>query len=435
MEVEFSRDKRESHDDLPGTDVPTSTSPDEQNGAHDTHGESFSQSQTAPLLSEGQREASSEDAPTTLDEMESKYAAYVRNDTYGTMGKGDISIREKALLVLALLIIVPIKIAILLTIVIAYYIICRICTLFRSPDQDEGEESYAEASVSPLRQEGEENNSHVTEPGLGDQIQETYAHMTGLRRSIIVHSGRLLSRAVLFVLGFYWIKVTYRQGGEGTEILKEEEIVEDRPGAIISNHVSYIDILYHMSASFPSYVAKRSVAKLPLVGLISKCLGCVYVQREDKRSDFKGVSGIVSGRLRAAHRDKDAPLMMLFPEGTTTNGDYLLPFKTGAFLSGTPVQPVLLKYTYRRFSPAWDTISGVRHVVLLLCQFINHLEVVWLPVYVPSEKEKADPKLYASNVRKLMADEGCLTLSDIGLPEKRIYHAFLNELLASKSLY
>lgn len=145
--------------------------------------------------------------------------------------------------------------------------------------------------------------------------------------------------------------------------------------------------------------------------------------------------GIVSGRLRAAHRDKDAPLMMLFPEGTTTNGDYLLPFKTGAFLSGTPVQPVLLKYTYRRFSPAWDTISGVRHVVLLLCQFINHLEVVWLPVYVPSEKEKADPKLYASNVRKLMADEGCLTLSDIGLPEKRIYHAFLNELLASKSLY
>ena len=44
-------------------------------------------------------------------------------------------------------------------------------------------------------------------------------------------------------------------------------------------------------------------------------------------------------------------------------------------------------------------------MVLLLCQFINHLEVVWLPVYVPSEEEKADPKLYASNVPKLMAVE------------------------------
>jgi lysophosphatidylcholine acyltransferase/lyso-PAF acetyltransferase len=47
-----------------------------------------------------------------------------------------------------------------------------------------------------------------------------------------------------------------------------------------------------MSASFPSFVAKRSVGKLPLVGLISKCLGCVYVQREAKSPDFKGVSGM-----------------------------------------------------------------------------------------------------------------------------------------------
>ncbi len=31
-------------------------------------------------------------------------------------------------------------------------------------------------------------------------------------------------------------------------------------------------------------------------------------------------------------------------QGTTTNGDFLLPFKTGAFLAGAPVQPVILKY-------------------------------------------------------------------------------------------
>ena len=49
----------------------------------------------------------------------------------------------------------------------------------------------------------------------------------------------------------------------------------------------------------------------------------------------------------------------LTAEGTTTNGDYLLTFKTGAFLAGTPVLPVILKYPYERFSAAWDTISGV----------------------------------------------------------------------------
>lgn len=52
-------------------------------------------------------------------------------------------------------------------------------------------------------------------------------------------------------------------------------------------------------------------------------------------------------------------------EGTTTNGDYLLPFKTGAFLARAPVLPVILRYPYQRFSPAWDSISGV----ILLKQF------------------------------------------------------------------
>ncbi|KAL2894622.1 Lysophospholipid acyltransferase LPEAT1 [Bienertia sinuspersici] len=113
-------------------------------------------------------------------------------------------------------------------------------------------------------------------------------------------------------------------------------------------------------------------------------------------------------------------------EGTTTNGNFLLPFKTGAFIAGAPVLPVILKYPYQRFSPAWDSISGVRHVILLLCQFVNYMEVMRLPVYYPSKEEKDDPKLYANNVRKLMANEGGLILSDIGLPEKRIYHAALN---------
>ncbi|GER41388.1 1-acyl-sn-glycerol-3-phosphate acyltransferase [Striga asiatica] len=95
---------------------------------------------------------------------------------------------------------------------------------------------------------------------------------------------------------------------------------------------------------------------------ICKCLGCIYVQRESKSSDFKDVSGVVNERIREAHQDKYAPKMMLFPEGTTTNGDYLLPFKSGAFLSKAPVLPVILRYPFHRFSPAWDTISVVlRH--------------------------------------------------------------------------
>ncbi|EYU45118.1 hypothetical protein ABFS82_03G055800 [Erythranthe guttata] len=337
----------------------------------------------------------------TIEEMEQKYAAYVRHDVYGTMGRAELPLTEKILLGLGLVLLLPIRVVAGTIVLVSYYLICRVCTAFLAPNTEDE--------------------------------QEDYAHMGGWRRAVIIQSGRFLSRVLLFVFGFYWIVET-RRNNEIEEQLDNETTSGDqsqtedleRPGAIISNHVSYLDILYHMSSSFPSFVAKRSVAKLPLVGLISKCLGCVYVQRELKASNFKGVSGVVNDRIREAHQSPFAPKMMLFPEGTTTNGDYLLPFKTGAFLAKAPVLPVILRYPYHRFSPAWDSISGVRHVVLLLSQFVNHIEVTRLPVYHPSEQEREDPKLYAENVRKLMSHEGNLIRSDIGLPEKRIYHAALN---------
>ncbi|OMO87623.1 Phospholipid/glycerol acyltransferase [Corchorus capsularis] len=339
--------------------------------------------------------SSSED----IQELEKKFAAYVRNDVYGTMGRGKLPLKEKLLLGIALVTLLPLRIILGMAVLVLYYLICKICTLFLAPNRE-------------------------------DEQQEDYAHMGGWRRAVIVSTGRFLSRALLFIVGFYWINESHRDSAntqensktEGTNQSEEKE----RPGAIISNHVSYLDILYHMSSSFPSFVAKRSVAKIPLIGLISKCLGCVYVQRESKSSDFKGVAGVVTERVREAHQNKSAPMMMLFPEGTTTNGDFLLPFKTGAFLASAPVLPVILRYPYQRFSPAWDTISGVRHVIFLLCQFVNHMEVTRLPVYYPSQQEKDDSKLYANNVRRLMASEGNLILSDIGLAEKRIYHAALN---------
>ncbi|KAF3518365.1 hypothetical protein DY000_02062122 [Brassica cretica] len=394
---------------------------------------------------------SESDVSAAIEELDKKFAPFARTDLYGTMGLGPFPTAEKVKLAVAMVTLVPVRFILAMSILLLYYLVCRVFTLFSSPYRGGEEEEEEEG---------------------GGVVQEDYAHMGGWRRVVIVRCGRFLSRVLLFVFGFYWIpescpdrdsaadsnpKTSSSEDGpylrykakfhyvceelvdlwvwignlkvsdfviaENGETDKEEP---ERPGVIVSNHVSYLDILYHMSASFPSFVAKRSVGKLPLVGLISKCLGCVYVQREAKSPDFKGVSGTVNERVREAHRNKSAPTIMLFPEGTTTNGDYLLQFKTGAFLAGTPVLPVILKYPYERFSVAWDTISGARHIIFLLCQFVNHLEVIRLPVYYPSQEEKDNPKLYASNVRRLMATEGNLSLSDLGLGDKRIYHATLN---------
>ncbi|KAF0925833.1 hypothetical protein E2562_018475 [Oryza meyeriana var. granulata] len=339
--------------------------------------------------------------PESVEELDRRYAPYARRDAYGTMGRGPLGAAEAARLAVGAAVLFPLRLVAGLLVLVAYYLVCRVCTL-RVEEEREG--------------------------GAGEGEGEGYARLEGWRREGVVRCGRALARTMLFVFGFYWIREHDCRLPDAEDEHQEQSKELGRPGALVSNHVSYVDILYHMSSSFPSFVAKRSVARLPMVGLISKCLGCIFVQRESKTSDFKGVSGAVTERIQRAHQ-QNSPMMLLFPEGTTTNGDYLLPFKTGAFLAKAPVKPVILRYPYKRFSPAWDSMSGARHVFLLLCQFVNNLEVIHLPVYYPSEQEKEDPKLYANNVRKLMAVEGNLILSDLGLSEKRVYHAALNGLL------
>lgn len=116
----------------------------------------------------------------SIEELEKKFAAYVRRDAYGTMGRGELPMKEKVLLGLALVTVVPIRVVVGMSILVFYYLICRIFTLFSAPNRED------------------------------DQGQEDYAHMGGWKRTVIVQCGRFLSRAMLFASGFYWISETYR---------------------------------------------------------------------------------------------------------------------------------------------------------------------------------------------------------------------------------
>ena len=113
------------------------------------------------------------------DDIHLKYAPFSRRDAYGTMGRGELPWMEKVLLGMALITIVPIRVVFGMSLLFLYYMICRICTLLYDPNRETDE-------------------------------QEDYAHMVGWRRSVIVWSGRFVSRAMLFVLGFYWISEVNR---------------------------------------------------------------------------------------------------------------------------------------------------------------------------------------------------------------------------------
>ena len=64
---------------------------------------------------------------------------------------------------------------------------------------------------------------------------------------------------------------------------------------------------------------------------------------------------------------KKFPSLMIFPEGTTTNGKYLISFKKGAFMNMFPIKIFCIKYDVRNFNPALDTIDSLYHLILCLC--------------------------------------------------------------------
>lgn len=111
----------------------------------------------------------------------------------------------------------------------------------------------------------------------------------------------------------------------------------------IANHVSWIDIPAIAGASGTAFVAKAEVAEAPLVGWLARLNRTVFVRREARL----GVAAQINA-LREALADNWA--VAVFPEGTTTDGQSLLPFKTSmlAVLEPPPpgvlVQPVLLDY-------------------------------------------------------------------------------------------
>lgn len=113
------------------------------------------------------------------------------------------------------------------------------------------------------------------------------------------------------------------------------------PCVVAANHMSYLDPIAIGSVLPLSAVAKSEVTRWPAVGQAIEELGVLFVRRGD------AMSGALA--LRRAIRVLEAGVpILVFPEGTTTFGDDVLPFSRGAFgiarLLRVPVVPVTLRY-------------------------------------------------------------------------------------------
>jgi 1-acyl-sn-glycerol-3-phosphate acyltransferase len=113
-------------------------------------------------------------------------------------------------------------------------------------------------------------------------------------------------------------------------------------GAVISNHLSYVDIVVFAAVHPCVFVSKAEVASVPVLGWMTTMSGTVYVARG------RGGSALKARKAMEAVVDAGLPVVF-FPEGTTSNGSGLLKFHSGllaqAMGSSGPITAAHIRYS------------------------------------------------------------------------------------------
>ncbi|CAH1448021.1 lysophospholipid acyltransferase LPEAT2 [Lactuca sativa] len=219
---------------------------------------------------------------------------------------------------------------------------------------------------------------------------------------------RLCARGILFSFGYHWIQV------------KGKPAPRDAAPIIVANHVSYIDPIYFFYECSPTIVASESHDSMPFVGTIIRAMQVIYVNRFSYQSRKHAVNEI----KRKASGSR-FPRLLLFPEGTTTNGRQLISFQLGAFIPGYSIQPVVLRYPHIHFDQSWGHIALAKLMFRMFMQFHNFMEVEYLPVMSPSQHHKESAARFAERTGRAMAS---------ALNVVQTYHSFADYALLSKAV-
>lgn len=194
--------------------------------------------------------------------------------------------------------------------------------------------------------------------------------LCGLGRPVTPHITRFVCRNALRILGLR-LKVTGRP--------------MRRKGAVVANHSSWLDIFVLNASKRIYFVSKSEVAGWPGIGWLARATGTVFIERNPARA--REQTEMFRDRLLAGHK------LLFFPEGTSTDGLRVLPFKSTlfeAFLAPDlkpeiALQPVSVMYhaphgVDPRLYGWWgDTSFGSHLLVTLAIARQGIVEVIYHP--------------------------------------------------------
>lgn len=172
-------------------------------------------------------------------------------------------------------------------------------------------------------------------------------------------------------------------------------------GLLVSNHLSYLDIVVYASLGPTVFLSKSEVRHWPVLGWLASMAGTLFIRR-DKRSEVKRMAIEFSAVI------EQNVLLAVFPEGTSTNGHQVLPFYSAllepALERQWPVTPAWIGYTLEDGSVEdeicyWRDMTFLPHFLNLMSKEEIHAYVV---IGTPPSKA-SDRKHLAS----LLHDQVC----------------------------
>jgi len=175
---------------------------------------------------------------------------------------------------------------------------------------------------------------------------------------------------------------------------------------VVGPHMSIWEGIAHGHGNtLCSCVCGAQSTKWFMLGTLVKRLS-IIVDKMKKESRLQANEAILKW---LEDRDSDPSLLpekiIFCCEGWYTNGSKLLPFKNGAFRPGRPVQVYVLSWetAFIPITTYGQNISWFLTTLIMMAQPYTIIKSRALPVYHPSDDEKADADLYADNISKLMS--------------------------------
>ena len=220
----------------------------------------------------------------------------------------------------------------------------------------------------------------------------------GARHPVTVRFQRMAIWAGLMVIG-----LKYRTEGKPLRA----------HGAVVANHASWLDIFTLGAGQAIVFVSKAEVSTWPVIGFLARIVGTVFISRNPREAATQRAQ--LQTELDAGRK------LLFFPEGTSTDGKRVLPFKSslfGAFTTleeGLQIQPVTVIYSApkgedeTRFYGWWGEMDLGPHMLQVLGQWPQGgVRVIYHePLLV---KDYPDRKLLArtleEKVRSGMPSEG-----------------------------